>query len=335
MDRGADGDRRRARFEAIYEEAKQALGYSANQLRALTERARELHAETTAEWQRQRGGPEATRPAATAAVGPDELGRQRQEVERLDVAVKSLESSWLFLERGSDGIAEQPPGDDLPADLRMRVLEAQEAERSRLAQEIHDGPAQTLANAIFLAELVERQLESDPVAARAELRALRELVDRELGEIRGFINQLRPDLDAIGLEAALREAAEQAEQGPLEVEVDLRAPADLLGPTQQAAVLRIAQEGLRNVRKHAEARRARLVTRLQPGPSADDPPDWVLEVWDDGHGFDAEASRPLGRSFGLRFMRQRAELIGARIEILSAATTGTTVRLTISGAQRR
>jgi two-component system sensor histidine kinase DegS len=268
-------------------------------------------------------------------VGPEELGRERQEVERLDVAVKSLENSWLFLERGTDGLAEQPPPEDLSTELRMRVLEAQEAERSRLAQEIHDGPAQTLANTIFLAELVERQLESDPVAARAELRALRQLVDRELGELRGFINQLRPDLDTTGLEAALREAAEQASGGSLEVEVDLQAPVDLLGPTQQAVVLRIAQEGLRNVRKHAEAGHARLVTRLQPGPATDDPPDWVLEVWDDGHGFDAEASRPAGRSFGLRFMRERAELIGARIEILSAATTGTTVRLTISAAQRR
>jgi two-component system nitrate/nitrite sensor histidine kinase NarX len=79
-----------------------------------------------------------------------------------------------------------------------------------------------------------------------------------------------------------------------------------------------------------------VTTRLEPQTSGEGPPDWLLEVRDDGRGFDPEsAGRLPGRSFGLRFMRQRAQLVGARLEILSGATTGSTVRLTISGAHRR
>jgi signal transduction histidine kinase len=335
MDTGGDGERERARFDALYEEAKQALSYTANQLRDLAERARQIHGEAATEWQQASpAGPEP--PSSSSAARSEELVRQRQEVERLDLAVKSLESSWLLLERGAHDHLEEDEPEGLSVDERMRVLEAHEAERSRLAQEIHDGPAQTLVNAVFLVELVDRQMESDPLAARRELRSLRELVDRELVEIRGFINQLRPDIDSLGLDEALREAAEQPSQPDLAMTVDLKAPADLLGPEQQAVVLRIAQEALRNVRKHAQARQATLSTRLEPSPEADGASEWLLEVQDDGQGFDAEhIGRPGRRSFGLRFMRQRAELVGAQLDIRSSATTGTTVRLTINGAHRR
>ena len=69
----------------------------------------------------------------------------------------------------------------------MRIVEAQEAERARLAQEVHDGPAQALSNAIFQVEFIDRVFESDPPMARSELGFLRELLRRELGDVRGFL----------------------------------------------------------------------------------------------------------------------------------------------------
>ena len=91
----------------------------------------------------------------------------------------------------------------------MRIVEAQEAERSRLAQEIHDGPAQALSNAIFQVEYIERVLDRDPRMARTELRFMRELLRRELGDVRTFISQLRPPLlDELGLDGAINDAAE-------------------------------------------------------------------------------------------------------------------------------
>src|SRR5512134_181034 len=89
-------------------------------------------------------------------------------------------------------------------DLQVRIVEAQEAERNRLAQEIHDGPAQALSNAIFQVEYIERVIDSDPLLARTELRYLRELLRRELGDVRAFISQLRPPLlDELGLHGAI------------------------------------------------------------------------------------------------------------------------------------
>ena len=92
----------------------------------------------------------------------------------------------------------------------MRIVEAQEAERSRLAQEIHDGPAQALTNAIFQVEYIERVLDDRPAARpRPSSRFLRELLRRELGDVRAFISQLRPPLlDELGLDGAIVDTVE-------------------------------------------------------------------------------------------------------------------------------
>ena len=107
--------------------------------------------------------------------------------------MRSLENTWLFLERGDSSlVAEDAASGSVRPTSQMRIVEAQEAERSRLAQEIHDGPAQALSNAIFQVEYIERVLDRDPRMARTELRFLRELLRRELGDVRTFISQLRP-----------------------------------------------------------------------------------------------------------------------------------------------
>ena len=107
------------------------------------------------------------------------------------------------------------------------------------------------------------------------------------------------------------------------VTTDLRAPGDGLGDAEQTVVLRIVQEALQNVRKHATATTVAVSTAL-------DGDDWVLEVRDDGRGFDVGAVAARGRrNFGLQFMRERAELIGARFEVRSRPDGGTVVRLAI------
>jgi two-component system sensor histidine kinase DegS len=207
----------------------------------------------------------------------------------------------------------------------MRIVEAQEAERSRLAQEVHDGPAQALTNAIFQVEYLERVTQQDGRLAATELRFLRELLRRELGDVRTFISQLRPPVvDAIGLDEAIADAAEGVRTvAGLPVEVQLGASSEALDETSRTVVLRVVQEALQNTRKHAGAASASVSTRVDDG-------QWILEVSDDGRGFDPSAVTIRGRrSFGLQFMRERADLIGARFEVRSRPNGGTTVRLTI------
>lgn len=329
METGPRSERRRARFEALYAEAKQALSYAANQVRALTERAREVHGEA-------HGAPDRTdRPEPDAG----ELVHERAELHRLELAVQSLERDWLFLERGTVGSTTPADGAGLGPELQMRVLEAQEAERARLSQEIHDGPAQALANAAFLVDIIDRTMDHDTDAARDELRSLRGILQRELDEMRGFVNQLRPPLlDQLGLDGAVRDAAAQvAAGGKVHVETDLQAPDRMLNEAQQTVALRIAQEALRNVHKHAGASKVHVSTRLEPaGPGADGTA-WVLRVEDDGRGFDeAEATVGAGRRrFGLRFMRDRALAVGADLAIETRPATGTTVRLTMRTLEGR
>ncbi len=214
----------------------------------------------------------------------------------------------------------------------MAILAAQEQERSRLAEELHDGPAQALANAIFQIQIVDRALREDPTSARSELAALREMLERELDTLRGYINQLRPSLDeAADLEEALRDAiAAFTQRTGVPVEATFGGAGERLHEAARTVVLRVAQEALRNIAKHANADRAWLTTAQ--ARTAEGGYEWTLEVGDDGRGFDyaSALTNPDKRHFGLRFMRERAELLGSRLSIHTDPPTGTVVRLSIT-----
>ena len=162
-------------------------------------------------------------------------------------------------------------------DVQTRIGEAQEAERSRLAQEIHDGPAQALSNAIFQVEYIERVIDSDPLLARTELRYLRELLRRELGDVRAFISQLRPPLlDQYGLDGAIMDTIDRTRTlTGLIITSDLAAPANLLSDREQTVVLRVTQEALQNVRKHAAAAHVVVSTQLDGALGARGPRRWT------------------------------------------------------------
>ena len=349
--RGA-AESRDSRFDELYAEAKSTLGYGANNLRSVTERYREAYRDSLGRWHHLRdeldvadrapiAQPEGTDPAAAAEAGAadarqkalrteverltGDMGRHQQELSKLELSVRSMENAWLFLERGDSSLLSEVAHAGLATDLQMRIVQAQEAERSRLAQEVHDGPAQALSNAIFQVEYIERVLSEDVRMAGSELRFLREILRRELGEVRTFISQLRPPLlDELGLDGSIMDAVESmAALTGSPVQTDLKAPSDELNPTQQTAVLRIVQEALQNVRKHAVANKTVVATRLEAS-------QWILEVSDDGRGFDVNTVAARGRrNFGLQFMRERAELVGAQFEVQSRPGGGTVVKLSI------
>lgn len=248
------------------------------------------------------------------------------------------------MESGVVGISRDAPPTDAPAaetpdtDTRfaMALLAAHEQERSRLAEELHDGPAQALANAIFQSEIIDRAVRDDPAAARTEILALRQMLERELDTLRGYINQLRPSLgEAAGLDDALRDSANaMSQRSGLPVDVRLEAPDDELHEAARTVVLRVAQEALRNISKHAGATRAWIHTFVA---STTGMRRWVLEVGDDGRGFDLEsvAANPNRRHFGLRFMRERSDLLGSQLTIQTSPAAGTVVRLTIDPGEER
>lgn len=355
-----------SRFDELHAEAAEALAYAANSLRAVRDRYRQAYLEDLGRWQGlnddlgqlehvgdgEHGEPgNGTAPmddlAATAAEAGAadlrmrmmrgeversraDLGTHEVELSHLELVIRNLESTWLFLERGDASLVMEPKLPSVATEFQMRIVEAQEAERARLAQEVHDGPAQALSNAIFQVEFIDRIFESDPRMARAELGYLRELLRRELGDVRSFIDHLRPPvLVELGFDGSIADTVETlAALSGMRITTELQGSAEGLPEAAQTVALRITQEALQNVRKHAGARNVLVLTRL-------DGSDWTLEVRDDGRGFDTGAVAARGRrNFGLQFMRERAELIGARFEVESRPEAGTIVRLAIPLARK-
>lgn len=243
------------------------------------------------------------------------------------------------MESGAVGVNHDLPdsdASDVDPHMAMALLDAHEQERSRLAEELHDGPAQALANVIFQTELVDRAMRDDPDAAREELANLREMLERELETLRGYINQLRPSLgEAAALDDALRDSAAAASQrSGMTFDVELEASDEELHAAARTVVLRVAQEAMRNIAKHSGATRAWVRTYEE---TTDEGGRWVLEVGDNGRGFDlaSVASHPNRRHFGLRFMRERSDLLGSQLTFETSPDSGTVVRLTIDPREER
>ena len=195
------------------------------------------------------------------------------------------------------------------------------AERNRLALDLHDAVSQKLFGLVLSAEAAGTLLERDPVAAREQVTKLRGLAQEALEELRSLVFELRPpELEKDGLGGALRKHVEllrRLQGREIELSLDEEPPAD---PARDGEILRIAQEALQNALKHARANR--IAVRLA---AADGRP--LLEVSDDGVGFDPDAPALRSRRLGLTSMEERARRIGAALEIDSTPGAGTTVRL--------
>lgn len=219
------------------------------------------------------------------------------------------------------------PDLDVAHDLfvRQAMLRAQEEERRRLAREIHDGPAQVLANAIltvqYLARIAQRgELSLEHV--EQELARVEAILRDALSETRQFMFALQPTtLQQYGLLRTITLYTDTLRRHfPAELVVELPDALPPLTPEQELAAFRIVQEALQNVQRHAHARHCWL--RILRDPS-----EIVIEVVDDGQGFRPEAVVPTSHGgFGLQGMRERATLVGGQLEVCSEPGSGTTIR---------
>ena len=196
-----------------------------------------------------------------------------------------------------------------------RVLTAQEAERRRIAQELHDEVGQSMT-AILL--VLGRAADDAEQPLRDELHQAQEITRESLDEVRRLVRRLRPGvLDDLGLISALSSLTHDfATHTGMRVlrRFDPELPA--LDPETELVLYRVAQEGLTNTARHADA--ARVEVSLAPAGGA-----VTLTIADDGRGSEAACE-----GAGIRGMRERALLIGAALDINSAPGAGTRIRLT-------
>jgi signal transduction histidine kinase len=205
-----------------------------------------------------------------------------------------------------------------------RMVEWQEHERRRMAGEIHDGISQRIVSLFFHLSAAADAIPGSPGVAAEQVARAQELAGAALDETRSAIAGLRPPvLDDLGLAASL----ESLGHGFPTLDVRIDAAPLSMAEHAETAVYRTAQEAMQNAAKHADARSVRVRLYREQDRA-------VLEVTDDGTGFDLAAAPAAGTpggptGFGLSGMRERAELLGGHLELTSTPGHGTTVRLAI------
>ncbi len=209
-------------------------------------------------------------------------------------------------------------------ELTMQVIEAQEAERQRIARELHDDTAQIL----FAQLLSVSALKSSPhEAVRATAENLETLTVEAIEGVRRLALELRPPaLDDLGVREALGDLAQRfSENTGVHVHLAVSGNRDRLAPEVELVLYRVAQEAMTNVIKHAKATEARIVLTRRP--------DRVdLTVDDNGVGFDPSIVRPRdsrGLGLGLFGMEERVVLVGGSLAIRTLLPSGTRVAVSL------
>jgi signal transduction histidine kinase len=195
-------------------------------------------------------------------------------------------------------------------------------ERNRLARDLHDTLAHSLAGLVVQLEAIDTLMQAEPDAAQSELRTAQQLAQAGLQETRQAIRDLRVSpIEDLGLERALRRmVTDFGERAGVKVDLRISEPKTIISTDTAEQIFRIAQEALHNVELHAGAQQVN-VRLTQVDHSI------MLGIADDGRGFD---STQIGdERFGLTGMRERAEMIGAELKIESQVGQGTQIWLTL------
>ncbi len=216
--------------------------------------------------------------------------------------------------------------EELRGELLKRVVAAQEAERQRIARELHDATGQSLtAIGLGLSSVLTNYQRHEPELVEQRMHELLELNSKTLDELRHLIADLRPShLDDLGLASTLRWYAKELQQRvPFEIHVEITGDEQPLDSAMNTALFRVAQEALTNIIKYAQSRTAWIHLQYEAQ-------EVKLEVKDDGVGFDAATQARAGRStWGLLGMQERAELLGGHFVLRTQPGAGTCVQVTI------
>lgn len=205
----------------------------------------------------------------------------------------------------------------------LKIIEAQEMERKRLSREIHDGPAQMLANMMIRSEIVDLAFrEGRTDEALSEVRSIRENIRSSLHEVRRIIYDLRPmALDDLGLFPTIKKHINtMSNYYDVEIELNLLGDERRLPSHYEVAIFRLVQEALQNAINHANASLIKVLIEIRSDRL-------MIIIKDDGVGFDASIQKD--DSFGLIGMRERIELLNGQLDIDSKLGFGTTVRIKV------
>jgi len=248
--------------------------------------------------------------------------------EIADRAALTIENARLF-----QSVAHQS---ERLRELSARLVEAEETERRNLARELHDEIGQILSGLMMQLGIAKSRLPKSAKSAQTILEGAEELIQEILWHTREIIAGLRPQvLDDLGLIPALRHLANEFQEDTgAKVEIKTNQIPNRLPAPMELALYRIVQEGLTNVRRHAQAHSVSIFLEKEDG-------QMILSIRDDGRGFENQSARmypgdnmesggkwPTSEGhFGLTGIQERAAQLGGRLQVTSAQGQGTTLRV--------
>jgi two-component system sensor histidine kinase DegS len=272
---------------------------------------------------------------AVARAQEQNLRKQRDDLEiRLRVLKSTMDKAeglasqvgavLGYLGNQMDGVMSTIETLQQSQSFGAKIIKAQEEERRRVAREIHDGPAQSMANVVFRAEVCERLIDIDMPRAKKEISELREQVRGCLKETRKIIFDLRPmTLDDLGVVPTIRRFLDTLkERTGISYEVRVMGEEKRLDAYVEIGLFRVVQEALNNVEKHAEASEIEVIVEFNRKFVA-------AVVTDDGQGFDSDDDNIGKESFGLLGMRERINLLKGEVHFKSQIGEGTKVTVKI------
>ena len=250
----------------------------------------------------------------------------------LNFAIREREKAQRELQEAHDHLEQRVK--ERTEELKFQITARKEtelqskailAERTRLAQELHDTVEQTLTGIALQLDTAAKLYENKPANARDHLALARNLMAKSQVELRRSVWDLRQrELEQFDLPGALLESARQITQAArIKVDFESKGTAQALPEVVEENLLRIAQEALTNVIKHARATQVNITLEFEPQQVA-------MQVQDNGFGFNlATCAGPSNGHFGLLGMSERAKRIGGRFVPVSEPGKGTVVRVEI------
>ncbi len=251
------------------------------------------------------------------------LKRLEQTVKRAENLVSQISVILNYLSSDLQQVNEVLNDAREKQEFGLRIIEAQEEERKRLSREIHDGPAQMLANVMMRSELIERvSRERGMDEALKEIKDLRIMVRSALYEVRKIIYDLRPmALDDLGLIPTLKRYLSTTEEyNKIPIKFVNLGEEMRLSPRFEVALFRLVQEAVQNALKHADANEIQVKIELRKKSGK-------LIIKDNGKGFDPTNKKD--GSFGIMGMKERIELLKGEITFNTGLGKGTMITIDV------
>lgn len=247
-----------------------------------------------------------------------------ETIEKAEHLVSQISVVMNYLTSDLKQVGEVLEDAKLKQDFGLKIIEAQEEERKRLSREIHDGPAQMMANVMMRSDLIEKVYkEYGANEALCEVKNLKKMVRNALYEVRRIIYDLRPmALDDLGLAPTLRKYLQTIEEYHSKTRISYRNIGEekRLPSKYEVALFRLVQESVQNALKHANAKEISVKLEMTR--------EYVtVLIKDDGQGFDINEKK--AESFGIIGMKERVDLLDGEMSIDSKIGEGTIVLIRV------